>query len=285
MRTETMMVTPAKASEWLKRNTDNRAMRRSTVEGLADAIRRGEWKLSHQGIAFSDSGRLLDGQHRLAAIVEAGISVPMSVTWDCDESTFDVLDIGAKRSLSDILHVAADDAAIARFMVILTDTAKQRAITPQLVAPYLAAFQPYIRDLLDFCPKRTKAWGSAAVRAAAVLKLADGEDADYVKLQYYALNHTETETLSPVAAVLLKQYMDGKLRAGNYDMLARALKVFTRSNAHMRTLVVASTEAALQYSRGIISGVMSGEKKPRRKAGAGKGSARSNQTDLLTDPR
>ena len=71
MKTEVVLVTPLLAKKWLERNTDNRDIRPSVVTGLAESITRGEWVLSHQGIAFAKSGRLLDGQHRLLAIVEA----------------------------------------------------------------------------------------------------------------------------------------------------------------------------------------------------------------------
>jgi len=35
--------------------------------GFAEAMRRGEWMVTHQGIAFDTQGVLVDGQHRLAA--------------------------------------------------------------------------------------------------------------------------------------------------------------------------------------------------------------------------
>jgi hypothetical protein len=62
MKTEVVNVTPTKAKEWLERNVDNRRLRENTVSGLADSIRRGEWILSHQGIAFGKSGKLLDAK-------------------------------------------------------------------------------------------------------------------------------------------------------------------------------------------------------------------------------
>jgi hypothetical protein len=49
-----------------------------TVRDFAEAMRRGDWRLTHQGIAFDASGALVDGQHRLAAIVEA--DVPVEIT-------------------------------------------------------------------------------------------------------------------------------------------------------------------------------------------------------------
>src|ERR1700759_5298586 len=98
MKSQLMLVSPEMAAVWLEANTKNRAVRLGWVRELAALIERGEFKLTHQGIAFSKTGRLLDGQHRLMAIVEADKAVSLMVTRDADEETFTALDIGARRS-------------------------------------------------------------------------------------------------------------------------------------------------------------------------------------------
>jgi hypothetical protein len=42
-------------------------------------MKRGYWALNHQPIAFDEEGNLLDGQHRLAAIVRSGKTIRMLV--------------------------------------------------------------------------------------------------------------------------------------------------------------------------------------------------------------
>jgi hypothetical protein len=76
------------------------------VDFLADSIIRGEWQLTHQGIALDgplDTGFLLDGQHRLNAIVKAGISVWIYVFEGLPRTAFPVLDTGKRRSGVDTL--------------------------------------------------------------------------------------------------------------------------------------------------------------------------------------
>lgn len=99
-----MIVTPNMASEWLKLNVHNRSVRRSHVGFLADEMLNGRWLLNHQGIALNHD-KLIDGQHRLLAIVQSGKSVPMLVTTEMDINTQDTLDIGTKRSIADQLHL------------------------------------------------------------------------------------------------------------------------------------------------------------------------------------
>lgn len=110
--TSVVEVTPAMAQEWLNRNKDNRALRKSSVTAFARDMKRGDWVLTHQGIAFSESGRLIDGQHRLSAVVEAGVAVKMMVTtglpetWDSTGiKTMDAVDRGAARSVADQMSI------------------------------------------------------------------------------------------------------------------------------------------------------------------------------------
>ena len=75
-----MLVTPALADQWLKSNTRNRTLDHLAIKRLAELIQSGGWRTTHQGIAIGADGTLYDGQHRLHAIVAAGISVMIAVT-------------------------------------------------------------------------------------------------------------------------------------------------------------------------------------------------------------
>lgn len=68
-------------------------------------LRRGEMQLTHQGIAISASGRLLDGQHRLTAIVNTGISASLLVATGLPDSSFTVLDTGTARTAADVFSI------------------------------------------------------------------------------------------------------------------------------------------------------------------------------------
>jgi hypothetical protein len=108
VRSRVQTITPARASEWLTANTTNRPLSRATVRSFAEAMRRGEWLVTHQGVAFDERGVLVDGQHRLAAIVEADQPVEMTVFTEVPEGTFDVLDTGKRRSAADVLAIEGE---------------------------------------------------------------------------------------------------------------------------------------------------------------------------------
>ncbi|HZC52509.1 MAG TPA: hypothetical protein VE441_08440 [Mycobacterium sp.] len=112
MRSRVQTITPAKAEEMLATNTANRPVSRSTVRAFAEAMRRGDWLVTHQGIAFDSNGVLVDGQHRLAAIIEADLPVEMTVFSEVAPDTFDVLDTGKRRNAADVLAIEGERSTI-----------------------------------------------------------------------------------------------------------------------------------------------------------------------------
>lgn len=96
-------VTPELAREWLGRNMGNRPMRPGNLKKLTTALKTGKWRMTGDPIRFSITGKLIDGQHRLNAIVETGITAQCVVMSGLDDSIFDVIDSGATRSKSDVL--------------------------------------------------------------------------------------------------------------------------------------------------------------------------------------
>lgn len=98
MKIEIKTITPQVAERWLKLNYGgNRPLANDRVIEFATSMATGKWTLTHQGICFSDTGKLLDGQHRLSAIIKSGVSVQMLVVTGVSEDTFRAIDIGKVR--------------------------------------------------------------------------------------------------------------------------------------------------------------------------------------------
>jgi hypothetical protein len=86
------------------------------VRSFAEAMRRGEWLVTHQGIAFDVNGVLVDGQHRLAAVIEADQPVEMTVFTEVPEGAFDVLDTGKRRTAADVLAIEGEKEQLIRIL-------------------------------------------------------------------------------------------------------------------------------------------------------------------------
>lgn len=106
---ELMVVTPAVAADWLAVNTSNRRMSAARVKRMAMSMQRDEWIVNGETIKLDRAGNLLDGQHRLAAVVMANVPIQTYVVSDLDPAIFDTIDVGQSRSFADMLHIADHD--------------------------------------------------------------------------------------------------------------------------------------------------------------------------------
>ena len=106
-----MKVTPSMAQTLLKTNTSNRSVRKNRVKNYATQMRRGQWQLTGDPIRISSTGRLLDGQHRLLAIIESDTAIETIVIEGLADATFTVIDSGLARTPSDALAFAGVGSA------------------------------------------------------------------------------------------------------------------------------------------------------------------------------
>lgn len=90
MEAKVIQVTPVMAQKWLnEKNPHNRKIYENTVEMYASDMRRGLWALNNQGIGFDENGDLIDGQHRLQAIVWSGVTIPLLVVRGIPKNYYD----------------------------------------------------------------------------------------------------------------------------------------------------------------------------------------------------
>jgi len=100
MKTEILTITPSLARDMLKKNTGNfRKLDNNRVSNYAQQIADGEWHLNGESIKFSSAGVLLDGQHRLSAVIRADKPIECVVVWGVECSAV-YIDRGKPRSVS-----------------------------------------------------------------------------------------------------------------------------------------------------------------------------------------
>jgi hypothetical protein len=98
-------LTPELATQLLaKAHPDQRRQARPTVDEYFRAIRDGRWRLVPDPILVDPDGRMFNGGHRCAAVIRAGIAIPVFIGWDADPTLFDVIDGARVRSAYQFVH-------------------------------------------------------------------------------------------------------------------------------------------------------------------------------------
>lgn len=100
----TMTITPSMASDMLAYNTRNRHVAQAVLKQYVGQMKLGQWRYTRVPIIFSTE-RLIDGQHRLEACVEAQVSIVADVVFGADDAAFAFIDVGKRRTTGDIFSI------------------------------------------------------------------------------------------------------------------------------------------------------------------------------------
>lgn len=127
MRIEKVFVTPGLANQMLEKNIKNRSLSGRIVKKYTDQMKNGEWQEeTGETVKVAKDGTLLDGQHRLQAIINSGKSFNFLIVYDLPNKSFEVIDTGKPRFAGDALKVVGVSAyysmsALIRGYLLLKD--------------------------------------------------------------------------------------------------------------------------------------------------------------------
>jgi len=203
-------ITPDAAREMLRLNTGNRKPRASTIEQWAKDMQAGAWLVTHQGIAVAPDGRLLDGQHRLMAIVRAGVSVRMLVFRNADPQTFAAIDGGNIRSLRDRMKVDGRILDPCVFIARLhgAERVGSHHLEPIVSGPVGEAILEMIATVGGAAKGRT----TAPIKAAIALRMMKRPDRPRVLAQWKAFGLLDYASMCPSVQALCRVLTDAPAR-------------------------------------------------------------------------
>jgi hypothetical protein len=232
---ERVTVTPCLAELMLRRNVRNRPMVEGNVDKFVKLIERGEFRVTHQGVAFDWNGDLLDGQHRLAAVIETAKSVEIIVGFGYDPKVFDALDGGRKRTVGDVLSLKGEGdpnnlAAAIRFCMSYYETGHPRNITPSAAQTieFLEA-NPSIRNSIKPARRVKREFGNSLSLWASLHFIFAQIDAEGADKFFYNVATGDGLKKSEPEAVLrsrLITHLSGKSELGRIEYPAVVIKAW-----------------------------------------------------------
>lgn len=217
---EVETITPEIAEAWLGRNSHNRALRNRHVEDLAGAIKRGEWRLNGDAIRFAKDGSLLDGQHRLWAVIEAGQPIESLVIRGLERDVQETMDYGARRRLSDALRLRGESNAaglasvLSYFFRMESGQVRNGSVRPSVPqAMALLDAHPSIRDFVSPASMMNKRFRMSTAMLGAVMYQLDSIDHDDAEAFWLSLSKgAGLEEGSPI--YVLRRWLEQQSVAG-----------------------------------------------------------------------
>lgn len=205
----------------------NRQLKPNTVERIRKAILAGQWVCNNQAIGIGVGDILLDGQHRLTALVEAGktdpdVTIETWVIWNQDPRSKMTVDIGTNRKALDFMAM------------IGIPNGSQVASALRLVHVY------------DNIPYDYKAWGAVQFTPSELEELAN-RHRDLID-NYYD-GHGVMRLLTP-AAVAAGLYLIRRDRPDLVELLPRFMEPLkTGANLGKGSPILALREWSFNASR------------------------------------
>lgn len=241
-----MVVTPDLAEQWLAKNTHNRNIRMNHVRGLAADMTNSEWTWNGEAIKFAADGTLLDGQHRLAAIVMAGTPIKMLVIRNVDMSAQHTMDTGSKRTPGDMLRLKGEKhynllAAGIRAAILwedgarsFTGTGSRATVTNAQILRYLES-HPEMREYTEIAKRvtyRVPMPGAIIMLSVKLLYEIDTEDAEHFFTRLASdEGHHQGEPIYALRRILLQPKSESKISYTPNYKLAVLIKAWNRYRA------------------------------------------------------
>lgn len=246
LKTTVEKITPEKAREYLRTNTDNyRKLSRTTVKKYAEDMKNGRWELNGEPICFGANGILKDGQHRLAAIILSGKTIETNVTRGVDDSV-SIYNVGKKRTNVDIANargIDCDKSLVAVANIVVNKFGFTRNGT-EVVNYVEDHFDELNRAMRVTCygPVAKKSRNAPSIAASYLMLRTERMPIYEIELFYrllYDFNNTRADGYSIGPAVVARKMLDerGNLRGGSQmqkerlEILVMAMNDFHDGNS------------------------------------------------------
>jgi hypothetical protein len=153
MQTTIENIDPTTAKEMLALNLNNRNPKTGRIAQYAADMTAGRWRLNGESLKFgpAENGerKLLDGQNRLHAIIESGVTIQTVIAWDVDPGHQSTVDTGAARSYADVLRMRGikNSVAVAAVVRAVTVWEVSRSFDPKgVLTPSMQALDETLTE-------------------------------------------------------------------------------------------------------------------------------------------
>jgi hypothetical protein len=230
------------AQDALTRNPRNRNKSKALIRKYRAKMHAMRWYVTNQGIGFFVDGTLADGQHRLEAIVESGLTQLVLVVTGISIDAAMAIDDLRVRSESDRLKIGGsnddqirDRVAIIRAISEVTRSKDQNAtLLTEEVAEILDAFQNELTFVLSVLPKKSKGISHSGVRGAMFAAVLNSVDRDKLK-RFGEILATGTDAeKNESAAIRLRDYL---LTANTTGGSSARKQIFLRTQRALKAFI------------------------------------------------
>lgn len=226
-------IDPVFAKELLGSNTHNRTLRHRRIEELATDMREGSWQQNGESIKIARDGTIIDGQHRLHAIIAADVTLPILVVRDLPMSTQEVVDTGSKRTFPDVLKLRKESNSVTLAAVTRRVETWTRGIRT-IRAAYVATNTQLLQTLDRYPDIRIAAEAAESVRTHIRLQASSAGLCYWVFSNLATKDQEEADRLSEDLTFFYERLKDGAELATDHPIYVLRRTIIDNMNSKTR---------------------------------------------------
>lgn len=230
-------------------NSKNRKYRRATqVDKLRREMLDGQFVLLPDGLIFDEGGNLIQGQHRLAALIRAGIPGLVFIVWrNVALDVFEKLDANVPRSFMDRNGTTRDVQDIVNLIARLYFGNAHSQTENKFL---LDGFVSEINEFYDHVGGHRRRSCQTATKVACVLRsVQNPKHSTWCRDQYKALVLRDYNVMENSIQSLNRQIEDG---ASRNDLLVRAWRSFDYGRKNNTKIQIKDSSGDYQEMRNVI---------------------------------
>lgn len=248
MKTTIETISPKYAAYLLEQNIGNRQIGQHRVRMYARDMQAGNWQLTHQGILLGKDGIVIDGQHRLHAVLLSGCSVPMMVCVDenIESARNCMVDLQMPRSAAFIIGKSTNLVGVANLAIELSEgNGKTSNASIYEKERSINIVDPYFHQLMNGSKSTAKNITVAPVMLGAIINIAKSKS-DYAIEQFNYMRTAEFVKLSPMTSSFYRQIAIDRIKTSRPELFARAFRAFDVSRKNTTKLQVKDIDFAIK---------------------------------------
>lgn len=212
-------VTPEMAAKWLEKNVSNRSINETKVASFAEDMTSGRWYANGEAIVFDENGNLVNGQHRLSAIVKSGVVVKVLIVTGVPKEETILYDRGMLRQTWHTLQMAGVDkyvstnTVVAMVKLIFQIKRSQSTFSDNEIMDFVSEHQEEITTIRKMTAGKTHKelnLSSGGFMTPLFFALVSGVNADDLKRFTEIVHSGFYDKKSETAAIVLRNDLIGK---------------------------------------------------------------------------
>jgi len=172
------VITPEKAESYLQVTHPNqRPINAGRVRMYANEMTNGSWEIVPDSIAFDENGYLVNGRHRLEAVLKADATITAFVASGLPANSFPVMDQGQKRNAKQIVRANGQSPFHADALKVIAEMAiggYDKNGHVRVTTSKLAEAADKYSYLTEFLPNDKLQGYTAVIKAVLILALDNG---------------------------------------------------------------------------------------------------------------